>query len=147
MKAKVLVASTKYQEAYDYLAIIGDDDGSVDYLQVRIECMLNLDKVDEANQLVDRTLAASNLDGIDLYTFLSEVGYMYNDVDMHDKAVSMLEAAYKIDDSDIVLLIDLSYAYEMLSNFQKSIEINNLILDIDPYSFEGWVIWVNYTLC
>lgn len=139
VKAKVLVASTKYQEAYDYLAIIGDDDGSVDYLQVRIECMLNLDKVDEANQLIDRTLATDNLDGIDLYTFLSEVGYMYNDVDIHDKAVLMLEAALKIDDSDIELLIDLAYAYEMLSDFQKSIETNNLILDIDPYSFEGWV--------
>ena len=64
---------------------------------------------------------------------------MYNDVDMHDKAILMLEAALKIDNSDAELLIDLSYAYEMLNNFQKSIETNNLILDIDPYSFEGWV--------
>lgn len=139
VKAKVLVASAKYQEAYDYLAIIGDDDGSVEYLQVRVECMLNLDKMDEANQLIEKTLAADDLDEIDLYIFLSEVGYMYNDIDMHDKAVLMLEEALKIDDSDVELLIDLSYAYEMLNNFQKSIETNNLILDIDPYSFEGWV--------
>ncbi len=139
VKAKILVASEKYQDAYDYLAVIGEDESSVDYLQVKIECLLNLDKVDEADSLVERVLAADDLDEIDLYTFLSEVGYLYNDVDIYEKAISLQEAALKIDNSDLELLVDLSYGYEMTTNFEKAIEINNLILDINPYSFEGWV--------
>ena len=139
VKSKILVASAKYQEAYDYLAVIGEDDSSVDYLKVKVECLLNLDKVDEANALVDKILASDDLDGIDLYTFLSEVGYLYNDVDIYPRAVALLEAAARLDNSDLELLIDLSYGYEMLSNFNKAIEVNNLILDLDPYNFEGWV--------
>ena len=136
VKAKVLVANEKYQDAYDYLAIIGDDESSVDYLQVKVECLLNLDKIDEANVLVDKTMETGDLDDLELYTFLSEVGYLYNDVDIYDKAISLQEAALKIDSSDVELLADLSYGYEMQSNFKKAVEINNLILDIDPYSFE-----------
>ncbi len=139
VKAKILVASAKYQEAYDYLSIIGDNEGSVDYLQVKIECLLNLNKTDEANDLVDKTLATGDLDEEELYTFLSEAGFLYNDVDIYDKAVLLLEAAVKIDNSDVELMIDLSYGYEMLNDFQKAVIANNLILDIDPYSFEGWV--------
>ena len=139
VKAKILVASAKYQEAYDYLSIIGDNEGSVDYLQVKIECLLNLNKTDEANDLVDKTLATGDLDEEELYTFLSEAGFLYNDVDIYDKAVLLLEAAVKIDNSDVELMIDLSYGYEMLNDFQKAVIANNYILDIDPYSFEGWV--------
>lgn len=139
VKAKMLVASEKYQDAYDYLAIIGDDENSVEYLQVKIECLLNLDKVDEADALVDKVLATGDLDKIDQFTFLSEVGYLYNDVDIYEKATGLLEDALKIDNKDMELLIDLSYSYEMLDNYKKSIEINNLLLDLDPYSFEGWV--------
>ena len=139
VKAKILVASAKYQDAYDYLSVIGENENSVDYLQVKIECLLNLDKTEEANLLVDRILATGELDKEDLYTFFSEVGYLYNDVDIYDKAVSLQEEALKIDSTDVDLLVDLSYGYEMLSNFKRAIEINNLILDINPYSFEGWV--------
>ena len=139
VKAKVLIASEEYQDAYDYLAIIGDDESSVDYLQVKIECLLNLDKVDEADALVEKVLTADDLDELELYTFLSETGYLYNDVDIYDKAIKLQEAALKIDNSDVELLVDLSYGYEMMTNFTKAIEINNLILDINPYSFEAWV--------
>lgn len=139
VKAKILVASEKYQDAYDYLAIIGEDESSVDYLQVKIECLLNLDKVDEADALVEKVLTADDLDELELYTFLSETGYLYNDVDIYDKAIKLQEAALKIDNSDVELLVDLSYGYEMMTNFTKAIEINNLILDINPYSFEAWV--------
>ena len=139
VKAKILVASAKYQDAYDYLSVIGDNENSVDYLQVKIECLLNLEKTEEANELVDKVLLTGELDEEDLYTFFSEVGYLYNDVDIYDKAVSLQEEALKIDSTDVDLLVDLSYGYEMLSNFKRAIEINNLILDINPYSFEGWV--------
>ena len=138
VKAKMLVAEEKYQEAYDYLAIIGDDDGNVDYLQIKIECLLNLYMVDEADELVHKVLHTGGLDKMDKYTFLSEVGYLYNDVDLYNQSIFLLEEARKIQGKDLELLVDLSFAYEMSDNLKKSIEINNLLLDINPYSFEGW---------
>lgn len=139
VNAKILLATAKYQDAYDYLQSIAQDENNVDYLQIKIECLLNLDRIDEANILVDKVLATGELDGLDLYTFLTEIGYLYNDVDKYERAVSLLEEALKIDNTDIELLVDLSYGYEMMNNFRKSIEISNLILDINPYSFEAWV--------
>ncbi len=139
IKAKILVVSEKYQEAYDYLSIIGEDDGDVEYLLVKIECLLHLDKDDEADSFLDTILAGDGLAEEELYTFLSEVGYLYNDVDRYKKAILLLEVALKIDNSDSELLVDLSYGYEMLNDFEKAIEVNNLILDVNPYSFDGWV--------
>jgi tetratricopeptide (TPR) repeat protein len=37
------------------------------------------------------------------------------------------------------VLIDLAYANEMKGDFARAIEYNNRLLDLDPYSFEGWV--------
>ena len=37
------------------------------------------------------------------------------------------------------MLIDLAYANEMKGDFGRAIEYNNRLLDLDPYSFEGWV--------
>lgn len=139
VKAKVLVASGKYQETYDYLSIIGDNENSIDYLQVKIECLLNLEKIEEADALVDKTLTTGDLDEEDLFTFLTEIGFLYNDVDIYNKAVSLLILASSIDKTNIDLWVDLSYSYEMMNDFPKAIEANNAILDIDPYSFDGWV--------
>ena len=139
INAKIMVVDEQYEQAYNYLQIIGEDEGNVDFLKVKIECLLYLDKEDEANALIGKILAGNDMDEEDLYVFLTEIGYLYNDVDNYEKAIILLESALKIDGSDIELLIDLSYGYEMLNNFEKAIETNNAILDINPYSFDGWV--------
>ncbi len=139
IKAKILTSTQKFQEAYDYLLSIGEDDNNVEYLLVKIECLLFLLELEQANAILDNVLKGGLLTGDDLYTFLSEVGYLYNDVDEYKKAISLLEKARKLDDLDVEVLIDLAYGYEMIDNFQKAIEINNLLLDLNPYSFDGWV--------
>lgn len=139
VKAKLLAASLQYQEAYDYLLGIGEDENNVDYLLVKIECLLNLDQLEQANTVLDNVLQGVEIVDEDLYTFLSEVGYLYNDVELYDVAILLLEKAREIDDEDLDVLIDLSYGYEMQDNFEKAVEINNSILDINPYSFDGWV--------
>ena len=139
VKAKLLAASLQYQEAYDYLLGISEDEGNVDYLLVKIECLLNLDQLEQANAILDSVLGGTNVTDEDLYTFLTEVGYIYNDIDLYEVAILLLEKAREIDDEDLDVLIDLSYAYEMIDNFEKAIEMNNGILDINPYSFDGWV--------
>ena len=49
----------------------------------------------------------------DLYVFITEVGYILNDVESYDRAISYLEESLKIDDSNPDVLIDLAYANEM----------------------------------
>ena len=139
IKAKVLVITEKYEEAYNYLSTIGEDDTNVDFLIVKFECLLNLDKIEESDALLDIVLNGAELDEEELYTFLTEVGYLYNDADKYETAIMLLEKALKADDSNIEVLVDLSYSYEMLNNMEKSIELNNYILDIDPYLFDAWV--------
>jgi tetratricopeptide (TPR) repeat protein len=75
----------------------------------------------------------------DLYYFITEVGYLLNDVDKFDRAISFLEESMKIDESNADAIVDLAYAYEMKGNLEKAIEYNNRLLDIDPYSYDGWV--------
>ncbi len=139
IKAKVLIISEKYEEAYRYLSTIGEDETNVDFLIVKMECLLNLDKTEESDILLDTVLNGVELDGEELYTFLTEVGYLYNDADKYETAIMLLETALKSDNSDVEVLVDLSYSYEMLHNIEKSIELNNLILDIDPYLFDAWI--------
>ena len=138
VKAKVLVVTENYQEAYNYLEAMGDDSNNVDYLLIKMECLLNLDRFDEADEVVNGVLQGEFY-GEELYTFVTESGYLYNDVDKYDKAIVLLESALKVDNNNEELLVDLAYAYEMLNNFDKAIELSNAILDLDPYSFDGWI--------
>lgn len=139
VNAKLLAGNMQYQEAYDYLLGIAEDENNIDYLLVKIECLLNLDQLEQANEVLDSVLQGTEVTDEDLYTFLTEVGYLYNDVELYDVAILLLEKACEVDNEDLDVLIDLSFAYEMLDNFEKAIGINNSILDINPYSFDGWV--------
>ena len=139
IKAKVLVITEKYEEAYKYLSTIGEDETNVDFLIVKFECLLNLNKIEESVALLDIVLNGGELDDEDFYLFLTEVGFIYNDTENYETAIVLLETALKVDDKDIEVLVDLSYSYEMMNNMEKSIELNNTILDIDPYLFDAWV--------
>ena len=139
IKAKVLVITEKYEEAYKYLSTLGEDDTNVDFLVLKFECLLNLDKVEEADTLLENILKGGELVEEELYTFITEVGYLFNDVNKHENAILMLETALKVDNANVEVLVDLAYAYEMLNNLEKAIELNNAVLDLDPYSFDGWV--------
>lgn len=139
VNAKLLAGNMQYQEAYDYLLGIAEDENNIDYLLVKIECLLNLDQLEQANEVLDSVLQGTEVTDEDLYTFLTEVGYLYNDVELYDVAILLLEKACEVDNEDLDVLINLSFAYEMLDNFEKAIGINNSILDINPYSFDGWV--------
>lgn len=137
MKGKTLVYSEMYQEALDYLQFFSDE-GEIDLPLLRIESLLHLDRYEEAEKIIQSTLE-QELTINDLYIFITETAYLLNDVDKFDRAIFFLEESMKIDESNPDALIDLSYAYEMKGNFEKAIENNNKLLDIDPYSFDGWV--------
>lgn len=137
MKAKMLVYSEMYEDALDYMEWISDD-GGVDLALLKIEAMLHLKNHADADRLINSTLK-QELPIDDLYFFITELGFMFNDVDLFDRAVSFLEESMKINDANSDAIVDLAYAYEMKGELEKAIEYNNRLLDIDPYSYDGWV--------
>ncbi|MGV8962538.1 MAG: tetratricopeptide repeat protein [Candidatus Saccharimonadaceae bacterium] len=138
LKAKLLVASKKHEIAYDYLLTISEDEANLDILLLKFECLIKLNRKREADSFLDYILKGE-LNDDDLYKFITEVAYLYNDADEHDTAIMLLEKALNIDHTNMNVLIELAYAYEMEDNLDKAIEITNAILDLDPYSFDGWV--------
>ncbi len=137
MKAKILVYSEMYREALDYMEWIPDD-GEVDLSLLKIESLLHLNREADADQLINSILKRE-LSIDDLYFFITELGFLFNDVDLFDRAISFLEEGMKINDSNNDAIVDLAYAFEMKGDLDKAIEYNNRLLDIDPYSYDGWV--------
>jgi len=137
LQVKSLVFSEMYEEALDYMKQISDD-GGVDLALLKIEALLHLDRYPEADSLINKTLE-QDLVMDDLYYFITEAGYMLNDVDKFDRAITFLEESIKIDDANTDAIVDLAYAYEMKGDLEKAIAHNNRLLDIDPYSYDGWV--------
>lgn len=137
LKAKSLVYSESYEEALSYLNNVPDE-GDVELPLIRIESLLHLEKTEEANEIINETMNRE-LSIDDLYLFITEIGYIMNDIDDFDRAISYLEESLKIDESNPDVLIDLAYANEMNGHFERAVEYNNRLLDLDPYSFEGWV--------
>ena len=137
LKAKTMVYAELYEDALTYIDSIPDD-GDIEIPLLRIESLLHLQKTDDANEIINETMG-QELSIDDLYVFITEVGYVMNDIDNFDRAISYLEESLKIDESNPDVLIDLAYSNEMKGDFGRAIEYNNRLLDIDPYSFEGWV--------
>lgn len=137
LKAKFLIFSAKYEEALSYLRYMSDE-SDPDQSLLKIEALLNLNNFGEAEQLI-KTVLQQDLTDDERYYFLTEIGYILNDVEKFDLAIAYFEESLKIDDTNIDAIVDLAYAYEMKGDIEKSIEYNNLILDLDPYSHEAWV--------
>lgn len=137
LKAKTMVYTELYSDALVYIGNIPDD-GDIELPLLKIESLFHLGRDEEANEIINQTMG-SELSIDDLYVFITEVGYIMNDIDNFDRAISYLEESLKIDESNPDVLIDLAYSYEMKGDFPQAIDFNNRLLDIDPYSFEGWV--------
>lgn len=138
IKAKVLVASKKYEAAYDYLMTIAQDDTNIDLLLLKFECLIKLRRTTEASAYLDYILEG-DLNEADYYTFVKEIGFKCNDAEYFDSASMLLEKALKVDPTNTDVLIELSYAYEMSDNVEKAIELTNTLIDLNPYSFDSWV--------
>lgn len=137
LKAKSLVFSEMYEDALDYIRQLSDEQ-DVELALLKIESYLQTDQFDEADKEISKTLEIE-LSVDDLYFFITELGFLLNDVDRFDRAISFLEESIKIDGANIDVLVELAYSYEMKGDFELSIQYNNLLLDIDPYSYDGWV--------
>ncbi len=137
LKAKVLVDMDLYEEALMYLDNISDDEDS-EIALIKIEAMFQVGRDEEANELISNTIA-NNLPIEDLYIFITELGFIMNDIENYSRAIYYFEQSLKIDESNIEVFIDLAFSYEMMSDYENAIKYNNRLLDLNPYSYDGWV--------
>ncbi|MDR0422039.1 MAG: tetratricopeptide repeat protein [Proteiniphilum sp.] len=136
LKARMLVYSEMYREALDYMKGIPESE-EVDLSLLKIEAMLHLGNRTDADRLINDMLDRE-LPPDDSYFFITELGFMLNDMDFYNRAIPLLEESMSFNNSNSEVIVDLAYAYEKKGDLDKAIEYSNLLLDIDPYSFEGW---------
>lgn len=137
LMAKQLVQLGKFKEALSYMHNLSDDN-DLDLPLLKIEALLHLSNFNEAEELTNKLLSKDLIDE-DYYYFISEVGFLLNDVDKFDKAIAYLEEGMKINNTNTDVIVDLAYAYEMKGDLDKAIEYNNMLIDINPYSYDSWV--------
>lgn len=137
LKAKNLLALGDYEEALSNIEAFSEE-GDLDISLIKVEAMLNMGLSKEAEEIINSTIS-SNLSTEDLYTFMTELGFIMNDISKYDKAAYYLEQSLKIENQNTEVITDLAFAYEMMEDYDKAIYYNNTILDQDPYSYEGWV--------
>jgi tetratricopeptide (TPR) repeat protein len=150
LKAKILVFGESYEEAMEYMKNITDDE-DIELILLKIEALLHLKRDDEAMVLFEKIsddLAEDDENKDVFYTFITELGYIYNDVDLYDKAIILLEESLLINNENTEVYVDLAYSYEMKGDFETAIQYNNQLLDLDPYSFEAWInLGKLYSMC
>ncbi len=137
-KANVLIASERYEEAYNYLFSIAQNETNIELLLLKFDSLNKLNRTVEAKSYLEYILGGE-LNEKDHYTFIKKLGFYYNDEEHFEAAIVLLEKALKIDNTNRDVLVELAYAYEMNDNIDKAIEITNAIIDLDPYSFDAWV--------
>jgi tetratricopeptide (TPR) repeat protein len=141
LKAKTLVFSEQYEAAMAYLKNMPDDD-DIDFILLKIEALLHLKRDEEAKTIFTKVLddlAEDEENKEEFIYFITELGYLFNDVDKYDMALALLEESLTLRSGNPDVYVDLAYAHEMKGEFEKAIEYNNKLLDLDPYSFDGWV--------
>lgn len=137
LKVKALVALDLYDEALEYINGVSEN-SEIEFVALKVEVLFKTGSAVEANELIKTTIA-SKLSIEDLYVFITELGYVMNDIDDYDRAIYYLEQSLKIDSTNDDVYVDLSYAYEMKLDYKKAIENNNTLLDMNPYSYDGWI--------
>ncbi len=137
LKAKVLNILEFFEESLSLIESISDE-GDPDLSLIKVEAYISLNRIQEGNDLINKTIA-SNLSIEELYTFITELGFIMNDNSYFERAIYFLEQSLKIDNSNNDVLIELSFANEMILNYDKAIEYTNILLDMNPYSYDGWV--------
>lgn len=137
-KAKFMIYDGLYNKALEYLKSLFTE-YDLDFYLLKIECLLQLNLYAEACVLTSEAIEKEENDLDILY---SELGFVYAGTEHFDDAIMYLEKSLIYKNSEEFLLdiyTELSYAYEMKSDFASAIRISNKILDNNPYSYEMWI--------
>jgi tetratricopeptide (TPR) repeat protein len=104
-------------------------------LLLRSECLMQLDRKEEALVLLRKLMDEETLERSELALDISSILVHASE---HEEAIRYLEAALGDDPRNLDLHFELAYNYEQLGRAEEAIRIYHRILDVDPYSSETW---------
>lgn len=134
-KVRFVIYDGDYVEALGMLDKIGEY--NFDLYLLKIECLLQLERYDEAYNLTEELLEKEDEEDQD--HIFAELGFLHVEADCFKEAVIYFQESLKFNPENIDVLSDMAYAYEMLGDFSSAINATNKILDIEPYTYEAWI--------
>ena len=136
--AKAMIYTGRQEQAEEYMKTLHDD-GSTEFLLLKIENLLRLYKTKEATELIDDKIEELT-DDLEKADFIAQVGFLSLDVDDYFEGIEYLEYALEIDaEFNLHVYVELIDAHEMTGSYEMAIYYNNRLLDLIPYSFDNWV--------
>ena len=135
-KGKLYLYDGEYMEAIKLLSPFLSEYNTDVYL-ILIEAYLHLGLTAEAEKFSREII--DNEEKGEIGNTLSELGFIYLDVDRPKEAISYYEKSLEYNPENQEVLSDLAYAYEMEGKLDSAIEITNRLLDVDPYGYDAWV--------
>lgn len=134
-KAHEALKDDDIDAAYSFAEQMDDKDG-VDYCYLQAELLIAQDRIDEADALLDDFLKYESYDD-EREDFLLDVGEMYLDYEVYDKAYKWLSLATERDATDFRELW--SRALAEIGREEESITLYNQLIDDNPYSKRLWL--------
>lgn len=134
-KAKFAAYNGQYEDALYLLDSTSDYD--FDLYLLKIECYLQLGYTEKADDLAQKLIENESEEPKE--NIYAEIGFLYIEADLYKEAIRYFSESLKYDKENIDVLSDISYAYEMLGDFDEAIATTNKILDIESYTYEAWI--------
>jgi len=94
-----------------------------------------LGKYSDAEKAFDIAINFTFEDKVDV---IHTVAQSFDQIGRYKTALKYLLAAYKLDDTNIMLLYDIGYCYEKMGQINRSIEYYHQYLDREPFSENAW---------
>lgn len=133
-RAKIYLITGDDQKAFRVLDSLAE---AADYevILLKIEVLLKLERLAEAKILADKLIAdeSDDLDNVCL-----DIAYLYLGKSENEIALALLEKGYNFNKENTELLYELAFCYEQAESFEKAIDINSQIINIDPFANEAW---------
>lgn len=133
-RAKIYLATGDDQKAFRVLDSLAE---SMDYevILLKIEILVKFGRLDEAAILGDKLIVneSDDLDNVCL-----DIAYVYLSQNKTKQALDLLEKGDEFNNQNTELLYELAFCYEQNESFDKAINVNKRIIDIDPFANEAW---------
>lgn len=135
-QVQVLINTGKKTEAFGILKRLEKiDENNPDIYLLKGMIFVSQDNMAEAIKSFDHAIEIGHNERTD---FLLSAAMSFENAGKYNIALEYLLKAYNENNSNKVILYELAYCYERLSDFAKSIDFYKLYIDEDPYSATAW---------
>jgi len=135
-RAKILLLDNQAEQAYQILQSLTEQ-GDYESTILKIDALLKLNRNDEASAVVENFFATNESELLLELAFL-DLALLYMHYEKWNTALKLLEKGRSKNPRNIDILFELTTCYEQLLDFDKAIENQKYILEINPFLSEAW---------